>query len=82
MCMCIRCIMCISISSYFVFLVVLGVDDFFMLCYFSSATSRSGLSMFLLRHALLNIVFVAFSFLHLHPPQQVYLGGPPSFLAC
>jgi hypothetical protein len=43
MCICIRCMMCISISSYFVFLVVVGVDDFFMLCYFSSATSRRGL---------------------------------------
>jgi hypothetical protein len=43
MCICIRCMMRISISSYFVFLVVVGVDDFFMLRYFSSATSSRGL---------------------------------------
>jgi hypothetical protein len=41
--MCIRCMMCIFLSSYFVFLVAVGVVDFSMLCYFLSATSRRGL---------------------------------------
>jgi hypothetical protein len=40
--MCI-CMMRISISFYFVFLDVVGVDDFFMICYFPSATSRRSL---------------------------------------
>jgi hypothetical protein len=32
LCICMRCMMCISISFYF-FVVVVGVDDFFMLRY-------------------------------------------------
>jgi hypothetical protein len=57
--------MCISISSYFVFLVVVGVDDFFIVIFPSARLVEvcywlCGLSMFLLRHALLNIVFVSF----------------------
>jgi hypothetical protein len=61
MCICIRCVMYISIS-YFVFLVVVGVDDFpcfvifhqprlVVVCYW-----LCGLSMFLLRHVCKNFM--------------------------